>query len=103
MRAASNDSFAVPPSVDPATASAYIDSKPPLIFSGPRMPNCPMLVMATAPALPERMRGSDDESATARSGVASFVFFAPRARERKPSSVTFTPGVPDSMKSCASK
>ena len=67
------------------------------------MPNCAMFVIATAPPLPERMRGSAGESATARSGETGVSFFAPTARERNPSSVDFTPGVPDSMKSCASK
>src|SRR5437763_5715540 len=102
MRAALNDSLAVPPSA-PATASEYIDSKPPLTAGPPRMPNCETFVMATAPALPARMRGSAGPRATARSGDAPLSFVAETARERKPSSVDFTPGVPDSMKSCASK
>src|SRR3954469_1169618 len=48
------------------------------------------------------MRGVDDKIATACSG-ADRDFFAASARVRKPSLVDFTPGVPDSMKSCASK
>ena len=39
---------------------------------------------------------------SARNGEVS-LFFSDTARERNPSSVDFTPGVPDSMKSCASK
>ena len=58
-----------------------------------------MFVIATAPAAPERMRGNAGESATARNGEACGSFFKPTARERNPSSVDFTPGVPDSMKS----
>ena len=102
---ASNDSFAVPPRV-PATASPYIDSKDVEICAlcaPPRMPNCAMFVIATAPPLPERMRGSAGESATARSGDAVWSCLHAIARDRNPSSVDFTPGVPDSMKSCASK
>jgi hypothetical protein len=49
------------------------------------------------------MRGNAGENATARNGEAFGSFFNPTARERNPSSVDFTPGVPDSMKSCASK
>src|SRR5437588_345807 len=97
MRAASNDSFAVPPSV-PATASAYIDSNPPLTFAPPRMPNWLMFVIDTAPAPPERMRGMADDSATARNGEMVVSFFEPTARDRNPSSVDFTPGVPAAMK-----
>src|SRR5947207_15989727 len=67
------------------------------------MPNSETFVIATAPPLPERMRGSAGVSATARRGDAVSFFFDTRARERNPSSVDFTPGVPHSMKSCASK
>ena len=83
MRAASNDSFAVPPSA-PATASAYIDSNAAAdARAPPRMPNWPMFVIATAPAPPERMRGMAGDSATARSGDASLSFFAAdRARQK---------------------
>ena len=58
------------------------------------MPNSETFVIATAPPLPERMRGSAGVSATARSGDAVSFFFDTKARERNPSSVDFTPGVP---------
>src|SRR6266516_1098505 len=63
-----------------------------------------MLFMATAGSEPLRMHGSDGPSARARKGE----FCGERARLRSerlshPSSVIFTPGVPVSMKSCASK
>src|SRR5439155_9104853 len=67
------------------------------------MPNCAMFVIDTAPAVPDRMRGRAGDKATARSGEPFSLFVAASARERKPSSVDFTPGVPDSMKSWASK
>src|SRR3954471_8945595 len=102
MRAASNDSFAVPPSV-PATASAYIDSNPPLTFAPPRIPNWLVFVIATAPDPPDRIAGIAGDSGTPRNGGTDFSFLTPTARARNPSSVDFTPGVPDSMKSCASK
>ena len=60
-------------------------------------------VIDTAPAVPERIRGNAGESATPRSGDEASAFLATSARERNPSSVDLTPGVPDSMKSCASK
>src|SRR5207244_1365864 len=46
-------------------------------------------------------RSSAPDLATARSGDSDDVVIT--ARARKPSCVVFTPGVPDSMKSCASK
>src|SRR5580658_801566 len=79
-----------------------------------------MLFMATAGSEPLRMRGTDGPSAIARNGefwaadgvVAEMLadIFADTLagmlcseRLSHPSSVIFTPGVPVSMKSCASK
>src|SRR2546425_12428458 len=67
------------------------------------MQNCPTFVMDRAPAVPDRMRGNAGDSATARSREAFSLFVWINARERKPSAVDVTPGVPDSMKSWASK
>src|SRR5664279_2620719 len=65
------------------------------------------LLIATARSLPERMRGSDGPSAIARKADLPDSDLSAEsscsARFNQPSSVTFTPGVPDSMKSCASK
>jgi len=75
------------------------------------------LLTAIAGSLPERMRGSDGPSAMARKADLSGADLSAadfpaadfpagnsrKARFSQPSSVTFTPGVPDSMKSCASK
>src|SRR5208282_3390090 len=69
------------------------------------------LLTATAGSLAGRMRGSDGPRAIARRADLSFPELpgpelpgsSCRARFSQPSSVTFTPGVPDSMKSCASK
>ena len=49
------------------------------------------------------MRGKFGPMATARNGEAFSSGIIPSARSSQPSSVAFTPGVPDSMKSCASK
>ena len=67
-----------------------------------------MLFMATAGSEPLKSRGSDGPSAIARNaefcaGVAMPVGILCSERFSHPSSVTFTPGVPVSMKSCASK
>ena len=59
-----------------------------------------MLFMATAGSEPLRMRGSEGPSAMARNG--EFCGEGGRLRRERlshPSSVDFTPGVPDSMKS----
>ena len=68
----------------------------------PPTPKSLMLFMATAGWLPVRIRGMDGPSAMARnadwSGEAEC-----NARFSQPSSVALMPGVPDSMKSCASK
>src|ERR1700677_2758763 len=60
------------------------------------------LLTATAGSLPERIRGNDGPSAMARKADLSGGRSC-RARFSQPSSVIFMPGVPDSMKSCASK
>src|SRR6202522_1984588 len=63
-----------------------------------------MLFMAMAGSSPLKMRGTDGPIAIAWNGV-----FCPGCgklcsdRLSQPSSVDFTPGVPDSIKSCASK
>ena len=63
-----------------------------------------MLFIATAGSEPLRMRGSDGPRAMARKGEACGVFGRARKdRLSQPSSVAFKPGVPVSMKSCASK
>ena len=74
-----------------ASKPPYIDSKALFTDASPRTPNWAMFVMATAFALPVRMRGIAEAKATARSGDFSPV--CSTARERKPSSVVFTPGV----------
>ena len=63
-----------------------------------------MLFIATAGSEPLRMRGSDGPSAIARKGEV-WGAFGSECSERlsHPSSVAFRPGVPVSMKSCASK
>ena len=63
-----------------------------------------MLFMATAASGPLRMRGSEGPIAIARNGE-SFAAAGRFCRERlsHPSSVIFLPGVPDSIKSWASK
>src|SRR5687768_9375022 len=81
-----------------ASAPLYIFSN--VSACAPRTPNCATSVMAIASALPERMRGSAGPIDTARNGDDSLRL---NARERNPSAVDFTPGVPLSMKSCASK
>src|SRR5947207_1825452 len=68
-----------------------------------RMPNADRFVMAIAPDAPARIRGIPGDIATARSGDALAGGSAESARERNPSRVDLTPGVPDSMKSWASK
>src|SRR5438270_12944208 len=63
-----------------------------------------ILFIATAGSEPLKMRGSDGPSAMARNadfGDGGGVAWSERLSQ--PSSVTLTPGVPDSMKSCASK
>src|SRR5450432_751779 len=104
IRTASNDSCAVAWSA-PGLAPAYMDSKDraAAVSSPPRTPKLARLVIAIAPELPERMRGIPGDMATARRGEALPAFLPPSARERKPSAVDLTPGVPDSMKSWASK
>ena len=53
--------------------------------------------MASADAPPCSARGSVGASATARKGDASSTRVAASVRFSQPSSVLFTPGVPDSM------
>ena len=70
----------------------------------PPTPKSLMLFKATAGSLPERIRGREGPKAMARKADR----FAASGRECKarfsqPSGVFFRPGVPDSMKSCASK
>src|ERR1700682_4393126 len=63
-----------------------------------------MLFIATAGSAPLKMRGSDGPSAIARNadfGDGGGMAWSERLSQ--PLSLTFTPGVPDSMKSCASK
>src|SRR5580693_1965184 len=72
----------------------------------PPTPKSLMLFIAIAGSLPERIRGREGPRAIARK--ADWSAAAGEAREcrdrfSQPSSVVFTPGVPDSMKSCASK
>ncbi len=64
-----------------------------------------MLLMATARSLPERIRGSEGPKARARNADWSGEDCGKECSVRfsQPSSVAFKPGVPDSMKSCASK
>ena len=104
MCTASKDSCAVACSV-PATALSYIASKDWETGSEDapaRIPNSERLVIAIA-AEPARMRGMPGDIATARSGDAFGAADWRSARARNPSEVDLTPGVPDSMKSCASK
>src|SRR6185437_6934351 len=70
----------------------------------PATANWLILLTAVADSLPARIRGREGLRATARKGE----FFAGdghecSARLSQPSWVSFRPGVPDSMKSCASK
>src|SRR3954449_8173687 len=63
-----------------------------------------MLFMATAGSAPLRIRGNDGPKAMARKGeLCGAAGNACKERLSQPSPVTFTPGVPVSMKSCASK
>src|SRR5260221_10282172 len=64
-----------------------------------------MLFIATAGSEPLRIRGRDGPSAIARNADAFCALDGKSWSERfsHPFSVAFTPGVPVSMKSCASK
>jgi hypothetical protein len=66
-----------------------------------------MLSRATAWIRPSSVRGTSDPNATARNGVRAqsgqAISSACNARFSHPSTVAFIPGVPDSIKSCASK
>ena len=87
------------------TAPPYMSSKPratPGPAAGRRLKPL-MLAMATAGARPASDRGSVGVRETARNGVASGSGVHWRCRFIQPSSVDFTPGVPLSMKSWASK
>ena len=65
--------------------------------------NCFTSGNAIAGALPRNMRGKFGPIATARNGDACSSGMLSIARFNQPSSVAFNPGVPDSIKSCASK
>src|SRR6185369_3034396 len=70
----------------------------------PPTPKSLMLLMATAGSLPDRIRGREGPIAIARKADLSVGAGREcKLRFSQPSSVDLTPGVPDSMKSCASK
>src|ERR1041385_6137672 len=64
-----------------------------------------MLFIATAGSEPLKIRGRDGPRAIARNADAFWAAAGRLCRQRlsQPSSVAFTPGVPVSIKSCASK
>src|SRR6266436_904522 len=63
----------------------------------------PFRAGAMGPNLPRMLHGRFGPIATARNGEAFSSGTVSSARFSQPSSVDFNPGVPDSMKSCASK
>src|SRR4029077_12240256 len=69
----------------------------------PPTPNSLMLLTATAGSAPLRILGSAGPSAIARNADLSAAGRECSVRLSQPSVVAFIPGVPDSMKSCASK
>src|SRR5271166_4068397 len=69
----------------------------------PAIPNPFILLTATAGAAPARIRGRELPSETARNGLPVAPCSLCNTRFSQPSCVLFTPGVPDSMWSCASK
>src|SRR3954468_3930757 len=84
-----------------STEPAYIDSKLPEteLATGARPPTPKLLTLliATAGARPASVRGREEPSATARNGEALSFFSVEIARFSQPSSVDFTPGMPDSI------
>ena len=102
---ASNVSCPVPCSTA-SVLSSYIAANP-AAAGDDCTPKSRMLFSATAWMRPSSVRGTSEPSATARNGVrvhsGQAKSSACSARFSHPSCVALNPGVPDSIKSCASK